>query len=195
MLRLIEGLKKEGIRNFLFCYLEGTVSFAMEEYPSALARFTEFNEAYPHLAESHYYQLACMFKIDRELYARSIREAAEKAIELKPVAPLADMARLYLGLTVGLSELESRKLLIPAESGAILDDFVVKGAPVKVLDRLIGSLTVGENPYQQDLVRRISRIGGRREEAVSYFRNIYDLLNDAGKRNIRRVLYGMGETS
>jgi tetratricopeptide (TPR) repeat protein len=192
MLRLIEGLKKEGIRNFFFSYLEGTVYFAGEEYPTALARFTEFNDAYPYLAESHYYQLVCMFKIDRELYARSIPPAAENAIELKPHSPLAEMAKIYLGLTFGLSESESPKLLIPAESGAILKDFVNRGSPVKVLDRLIGSLTIMENPYQTNLVQRLAKLSGRREEVVSYLRNVYDLLNDTGRKNIRRVLSGMG---
>jgi tetratricopeptide (TPR) repeat protein len=192
MLRLIEGLKKEGIRNFFFSYLEGTVSFLREEYPSALARFTEFNDAYPHLAESHYYQLACMFKIDRELYARSIPPAAEKAIELKPKSPLATMAKIYLGLTMGLSENESPRLLTPAESRAILKDFVNRGAPVNVLDRLIGSLTIMENPYQNDLVQRLTKLGGRRVEAVSYLKNVYDLLNEKGKKNIRRILAGLG---
>jgi tetratricopeptide (TPR) repeat protein len=192
MLRLVEGLKKEGIRNFFFSYLEGTVLFFREEYPSALARFTEFNDSYPYLAESHYYQLACMFKIDRELYARSIPPAAEKTIELKPHSPLAAMAKVYLGLTMGLSENESPKLLIPAESGTILKDFINRGSPVKVLDRLIGSLTIMEHPYQDNLVQRLTKLSGRREEVISYLKNVYDLLNETGKKNIRRVLAGMG---
>ena len=192
MLRLIEGLKKEGIRNFFFSYLEGTVFFVREEYPSALARFTEFNDAYPHLAESHYYQLVCMFKIDRELYSRSIPPAAEKAIELKPHSPLAEMAKIYLGLSIGLSENESPKLLIPAESEAILGDFLNSGSPVSVLDRLIGSLTVTEHTYQTNLVQRLAKLTGRREEFVSYLKHVYDLLNDTGRRNIRRVLSALG---
>jgi tetratricopeptide (TPR) repeat protein len=192
MLRLIEGLKKEGIRNFFFSYLEGTALFVREEYSSALARFTEFIDAYPYLAESHYYQLVCMFKADRELYARSISSAAEKAIELKPGSSLAEMAKIYLGATIGLSETESPKLLIPAEIGAILGDFLYKGSPVKVLDRLIGSLTIGENPYQATLVQLLAKVNRRREEFVSYLKNVYDLLNDTGKRNIRRVLSEMG---
>jgi hypothetical protein len=192
MLRHIESLKKEGIRNFFFSYLEGLVFFFREEYPSALARFTEFNDAYPYLAESHYYQLACMFKIDRELYARSIPPAAEKAIELKPDSPLAAMAKIYLGLTLGLAENESSRILIPAESGTILKEFVDRGSPLNALDRLIGSLTIMENPYQNDLVQRLIKLRGRRREVVSYLKNVYDLLNETGKKNIRRVLAGMG---
>jgi hypothetical protein len=59
---------------------------------------------------------------------------------------------------------------------------------------LIGSLTIKENPYQKDLVQRLTKLGGRREEVVSYLRNVYDLLNETGKKNIRRVLAGLGNS-
>ncbi len=109
-----------------------------------------------------------------------------------PVEPRAEVGALVGVLARRV--LGQYELVVPAESGAILDDFEHKGAPVRILDRLIGSLTITENPYQQDLVQRVSKIGGRRDEIASHLRNVYDLLNDAGKRNIRRVLNGMGET-
>ena len=193
MLSLVEGLKKEGIRNFFFSYLEGLSYFAREEYAKALTLFDEFNETYPFLAESHYYALVCMFKTDPEGSSRSIVSSAEKAIELKPGCALAEMAKVYLGTTLGIPMNESPKLLISSEIGAIMNGFLLKEAPVKVLDKLIASLTIRDNPYQLALVQLMSRVSTRKTELVTYLRNICDLLNEGGKNNVSRILDALSQ--
>ena len=127
MLGLVEGLKKEGIRNFFFSYLEGCHISRGKSTRRPSPCFDEFNETYPFLAESHYYELACMFKTDPEGSSRGIVSSAEKAIELKPGCALAEMAKVYLGTTLGIPMNESPKLLISSEIGAIMNGFLQGG--------------------------------------------------------------------
>ncbi|KKK87180.1 hypothetical protein LCGC14_2755820, partial [marine sediment metagenome] len=69
---LIDGLRKEGVRNFFFFYLEGIYFFTAGDYLSALGKFTEFNEIYPYLADSRYYALICMNNLDAVKYSEEI---------------------------------------------------------------------------------------------------------------------------
>jgi hypothetical protein len=39
----------------------------------------------------------------------------------------------------------------------------------------------------------MSKVNKRKEEYVSYLKNVYDLFNDCGKRNIEQILSAMGK--
>jgi len=46
---IIDGLRKDGVRNFFFYYLEGICFFAAKEYRDALGQFIGFSEICPYL--------------------------------------------------------------------------------------------------------------------------------------------------
>lgn len=191
---LIDGLRKEGVRNFFFFYLEGIYYFTAGDHLSALGKFTEFNEIYPYMADSGYYALICMHNLDAVKYSEEIVGLAEKAIELKPGSGISNMTKSYLGAMLGLNEDDSLKLLTAYESRVILNDFMYKQAPVASLDKLLASLTTGKNPYQVALVQLMSGVTERRSEYVHYLKNVYDLFNENGKDNIGQILINMGES-
>jgi tetratricopeptide (TPR) repeat protein len=188
---LIDGLRKEGVRNFFFSYLEGIYFFTTGDYFSALGKFTDFNEIYPYLADSRYYALICMHNLDAVKYSKEIVGLAEKAIELKPDSGISKMTKNYLGEMLGLDEGDRLKLLTVYESRVILNNFMYNQAPAASLDRLLASLTIGKNPYQIALVQLMSGVNVRRSEYVKYLKNVYDLFNDNGKDNIRQILNSM----
>ncbi|MBA7668540.1 hypothetical protein ES703_76653 [subsurface metagenome] len=190
---IIDGLKKDNVKNFFFYYLEGVYYFAANEYSEALGRFLEFNGIYPYLADAYYYAMVSMYNLDSEKYSRQIVVFAEKTIELKPDSLVAKMTKMYLGKLLGLTEGESSKLLTPSEIGFILDNFLFHGAPVNSLDKLLASLTISRNPYQIALVQLMSKVNRRREEFVSYLKHVYDLFNEKGKSYIEQILSAMGE--
>ncbi len=191
---LIDGLRKEGVRNFFFFYLEGIYFFTAGDYLSALGKFTEFNEIYPYLADSRYYALICMNNLDAVKYSEEIVGLAEKAIELKPGSGISNMTKRYLGAMLGLDNDDHLKLLTAYESRVILNNFMYDLAPAASLDRLLASLTTGKNPYQVALVQLMSGVNERRSEYVHYLKNVYDLFNDNGKDNIGQILINMGES-
>jgi len=39
----------------------------------------------------------------------------------------------------------------------------------------------------------MSKVNKRKEEYVSYLKNVYDLFNESGKRNIEKILSAIGK--
>lgn len=190
---IIDGLRKEGVKNFFLSYLEGIYFFTAKDYQSALGKFLEFNEIYPYLADSYCYAMVCMYNLDAVKHSKEIVTAAEKAIELKPDSEVAKMTKSYLGTMLGLNEDESQKLLTSYEIGSILNNYLFHDASVQSLDKLLTSLTIRKNPYQTALVELMSKVSRRKKEFAAYLKNVYDLFNKNGKENIKIILTGMGE--
>ncbi len=191
---IMDGLRKEGVKNFFFSYLEGIYFFTVKDYQSALGKFLEFNEIYPYLADSYCYAMLSMYSLDAVKHSKEIVTAAEKAIELKPDSKVAKITKRYLGTMVGLNEDESQKLLTSYEIGSILNNYLFHDASVHSFDKLLTSLTIRKNPYQMALVELMSKVSRRKKEFVAYLKNVYDLFNKNGKKNIKIILAGMDES-
>ena len=191
---IMDGLRKEGVKNFFFSYLEGIYFFTVKDYQSALGKFLEFNEIYPYLADSYCYAMLSMYSLDAVKHSKEIVTAAEKAIELKPDSEVAKITKRYLGTMVGLNEDESQKLLTSYEIGSILNNYLFHDGSVHSLDKLLTSLTIRKNPYQMALVELMSKVSRRKKEFVAYLKNMYDLFNKKGKENIKIILAGMDES-
>jgi len=191
---LIDGMRREGVHNFFFKYLEGLSCFIRGDYRIALDSFREFQALYPYLAETHYYMMQSMYMVDPKTYGEDILEHAEQAITLKPDSLVARFSRQQLGEMLGLSKKDGEKLLVPYEIEKVLNDFITLGTGVKGLERLLPSLTIPENSYQIAQVQLMSRVGVRREEYISFLKQSYSSMNGHGKKNIEEILYALGET-
>ncbi|MGQ9615557.1 MAG: tetratricopeptide repeat protein [Spirochaetota bacterium] len=191
---LIDGMRSEGVHNFFFQYLEGVSYFIKGDYRFALDRFREFQAFYPYLAETHYYEMQCMYMIDPKVYGEDILERAEQTIKLKPDSLIARFSKQQLGVMLGLGKKDGEKLLVPYEIEKVLNDFITLGSEVKELEKLLPPLTIPENSYQIAQVQLMSRVSHRREEYISFLKDRYSSLNGHGKKKIAEVLYALGET-
>jgi tetratricopeptide (TPR) repeat protein len=189
---VIDGLEREGVKNFFFFYLRGIAGFIMGDYVTSLKNLLEFNEFYPYLADSYYYALVCMYNLDLRKNSREIVSFAEKAIELKPGSRVAKMTKKYLGILLGLDEEESVKLLISSEIAAVMNDFLNKDAPIESLSPLIDSLTIERNPYQVALIQLMSKVNVRRDEYTRYLKKSAENLNENGRKNAGQILSALG---
>lgn len=189
--RIIKNLEKKGTRNFFFFYLRGLAGFVTSDYVEALKNLTAFNEFYPHLAESYYYALVCMYNLDLKKHSKTIVDFAEKAIGLKPGSAIAKMTKKYLGIMLGLDEEDAGKLLISSEIAAILNEFLTKGAPVGTLQPLVDSLTIERTPYQVALIQLLSKVSARKDEFCEFLRECRKSLNQTGERNVGLVLQAL----
>jgi hypothetical protein len=189
---VIDGLEREGVRNFFFFYLRGVAGFIMGDYVTSLKNLLEFNEFYPYLADSYHYALVCMYNLDLKKNSKEIVSFAEKAIELKPGSRIAKVTKKYLGILLGLDEEESAKLLISSEIAAAMNDFLYRGAPVESLSPLVDSLTVERNPYQVALIQLMSKVNVRKDEYARYLKKSAENLNENGRKNAGQILSALG---
>jgi tetratricopeptide (TPR) repeat protein len=190
---IIDGLRKDGVRNFFFFYLEGMYHFFKSQYAQALKSFSEFNEIYPFLADSYYFAMVSLYHLAGEKELENIALCAEKAVELKPCSELSKGVKKYLGNLLALRENEYDKLLLTSEIQSILDGFTLHGAPTSSLDALSAALCIERNPYQVAQIQLMAKVDGRYEEYVSYLKDAYGRLNDRGRESVVTLLSRMGE--